>query len=180
MAIHVPYPNWDTTPDHIRRKQINLAILVSKYDRYPISHSTYSGERTSITTVNNLFSRLNDLSIRSGTLIWDRGNVSNQSVQIVEQFNWKIICGLPKTSKVVQNILLETSIPTTPQNKIKNSECGHIYAKKIRVRVFGKVRSVVVYSNLNTGIRDTEERNEILQSHSVRLDHILKNDETSQ
>ena len=163
--------------DHLRRKQINLAILVSKYDRYPISHSTYSGERTSITTVNNLFSRLNDLSIQSGTLIWDRGNVSNQSVQIVEQFNWKIICGLPKTSKVVQNILLETSIPTTPQYKIKNSECGHIYAKKIRARVFGKVRSVVVYSNMNAGIRDTEERNENLQSYSVRLDHILKNEE---
>lgn len=163
--------------EHLRRKQVNLAILVSKYDRYPISHSTYSGERTSITTVNNLFSRLNDLSIQPGTLIWDRGNVSNQSVQIVEQFNWKIICGLPKTSKVVQKILLETNIPTTPQYKIKNSECGHIYAKKIRARIYGKVRSVIVYSNKNAGIRDTEERNEILQSYSARLDHILNNEE---
>jgi len=163
--------------NHLRRKQINQAILVSKYDRYPISHSTYSGERTSITTVKNLFSRLNDLSIQPGTLIWDRGNVSNQSVQTVEQFNWKIICGLPKTSKVVQNILLETNIPTTPQYKIKNSECGHIYAKNIRARVFGKVRSVVVYSNMNAGIRDIEERNENLQSYSIRVDHILKNEE---
>jgi hypothetical protein len=163
--------------DHLRRKQVNLAILVSKFDRYPIAHSTYSGERTSITTVNNLFSRLSEFSIQSGTLIWDRGNVSNQSVQIVEQFNWKIICGLPKTSKVVQNILLETNIPTTPLYKVKNSECGHIYAKKIRKRVFGKVRSVVVYSNMNAGLRDTEERNEILESYSVRLDHILKNEE---
>jgi transposase len=163
--------------EYIKRKQVNLAILVSKFDRYPISHSTYSGERTSITTVNNLFSRLNDLSIVPGTLIWDRGNVSNQSIQIVEQFNWKIICGLPKTSKVVQNILLDTSIPTTPQYKIKNSECGHIYAKKIRARVFGKVRSVIVYSNMNAGLRDTEERNEILQSYSNRLDKILKNEE---
>ena len=96
---------------------------------------------------------------------------------MVEQFNWKIICGLPKTSKVVQNILLETSIPTTPQYKIKNSECGHIYAKKIRARVFGKVRSVIVYSNMNAGIRDTEERNDVLQSYSHSLNQILKNEE---
>lgn len=41
--------------DYIKRKQVNMAILVSKFDRYPISRSTYSGERTSITTVNNLF-----------------------------------------------------------------------------------------------------------------------------
>ena len=163
--------------EHIRRKQINLAILVSKFDRYPISHSVYSGERTSITTVNNLFSRLNDLSIEPGTLIWDRGNVSNQSIQTVEQYKWKIICGLPKSSKVVQNILLNTTIPSTPLYKVKNSVCGHIYAKKIRARVFGKDRSITVYSNMNAGIRDTEERNEALQSVSQKLDAILINSE---
>jgi transposase len=163
--------------EHIRRNQINLAILVSKFDRYPISHSVYSGERTSITTVNNLFSRLNDLSIEPGILIWDRGNVSNQSIQIVEQNNWKIICGLPKSSKVVQKILLNTPIPSTPLSKVKNSVCGYIYAKKIRARVFGKERSITVYSNMNTGIRDTEERNGALQSVSQKLDVILKNSE---
>ena len=163
--------------EHIRRKQINLAILVSKFDRYPIAHSTYSGDRASITTVNNLFKQLSDLSIESGTLIWDRGNVSALSVQNVEKMNWKIICGLPKSSKTVQKILLETIVPATPQYKVKNSICGHIYAKKVRTRVFGKVRSITVYSNMNTGIRDTEERNEVLQSLSKKLDIILKNSE---
>jgi len=172
-----PIAHLGYNAEHIKRKQINLAILVSKYDRYPITHSTYPGERTSITTVNNLFSRLSDLSIEPGTLIWDRGNVSNLSVRTIEQLQWNIICGLPKTTKAVQNILLNTIVPTTPLNKVKNSVCGHIYAKKIRARVFGKTRSITVYSNMNAGIRDTEERNDALNSLSKKIDIILKNTE---
>ncbi len=170
-----PLSQLGHNPDHLKRNQVNLAILVSKFDKYPISHSTYSGERVSITTVKNLFACLNELSLEPGTLIWDRGNVSFESIQIVDEFNWKIICGLPKTSKPVQNILLETIIPSTPQYKIKNSECGHIYAKKIRAKVYGKNRSIIVYFNMNAGIRDTEERNNILQAYSIKVDQVLKN-----
>jgi len=163
--------------EHIKRKQINLAILVSKHDRYPITHSTYPGDRTSITTVNNLFSRLSDLAIDPGTLIWDRGNVSDLSVRTIEQLKWKIICGLPKSSKAVQNILLNTEVPSTPLYKVKTSVCGHIYANKTRAHVFGKNRSITVYTNLNAGIRDTEERNDVLQSLSKKVEIIVKNKE---
>ncbi len=163
--------------EHIKRNQINLAILVSKYDRYPITHSTYPGDRTSITTVNNLFSRLSDLAIDPGTLIWDRGNVSDLSVRTIEQLKWNIICGLPKSTKAVQNILLNTDVPSTPLYKVKTSVCGHIYAKKIKTHVFGKMRSITVYTNLNAGIRDTEERNDSLQSLSKKVEIIVTNDE---
>ena len=163
--------------EHIKRNQINLAILVSKYDRYPITHSTYPGDRTSITTVNNLFSRLSDLAIDPGTLLWDRGNVSDLSVRTIERLKWNIICGLPKSTKAVQNILLNTEVPSTPLYKVKTSVCGHIYAKKIKAHVFGKMRSITVYTNLNAGIRDTEERNNSLQSLSKKVEIIVTNDE---
>ena len=55
-----PLSQLGHNPDHLKRNQVNLAILVSKFDRYPISHSTYSGERVSITTVKNLFACLNE------------------------------------------------------------------------------------------------------------------------
>jgi transposase len=60
---------------------------------------------------------------------------------------------------------------------VKTSECGHIYAKKTQAQIFGKKRSVTVYINLNAGIRDTEERNDALQSLSKKVEISVKNEE---
>ncbi|MFZ2070905.1 MAG: hypothetical protein WAV32_04800 [Halobacteriota archaeon] len=45
-------------PKRIRRRQVNLAVLVSKHDKHPIAHFVYNGSRHSIITVKNLLARL--------------------------------------------------------------------------------------------------------------------------
>jgi transposase len=93
-------------PDRIRRRQANLAVLVSKHDKHPIAHFVYNGSRHSASTVKNLLSRLNGMPIESGTLIWDRGNVSKSYMKMVEDMEWKLICGLPKASKGAKEAII--------------------------------------------------------------------------
>ncbi len=170
-----PISDMGYNSEHIRRKQVNLAILVSKFDKYPIAHFIYPGNRQSITTVDNLFCRLSDISVNPGTVIWDRGNVSDKSIKTMERLHWEVICGLPKTSIAIRNILLETDVPLTPQHHVKTTVCGHIYAKKVTSRVFGKMRSITVYANKRAGAVNTEDRNSTLIILSEKLDELLKN-----
>ncbi|RLG27174.1 hypothetical protein DRN76_00245 [Methanosarcinales archaeon] len=64
--------------------------------------------------MKNLLARLNGVSIEPGTLIWDRGNVSRRYVEMVGSMGWKLICGIPKTSKEAKEIISMTNVPIGP------------------------------------------------------------------
>ncbi|VUT26389.1 MAG: hypothetical protein MASP_01478 [Candidatus Methanolliviera sp. GoM_asphalt] len=105
FGVSCPLAELGYNPEMIRRRQVNLAVLVSKHDKHPIAHFVYNGSRHSASTVKNLLARLNAVSIELGTLIWDRGNVSRRYVEMVEDMRWKLICGIPKTSKEAKEII---------------------------------------------------------------------------
>lgn len=146
----------------IKRRQVNLALLVSGYDKHPITHFVYNGSRNSSSTVKNLLARLIDTSLDAGTIIWDRGNVSKEHVKMVEGTEWKLICGIPKTSKDALSILRNTEISPSPLSFVRKSKSGSIYAKKVKCKLFDRERDVVVYTNQKRKISETDTRNEAL------------------
>ena len=162
FGVSCPLAELGYNPDRIRRRQANLAILVSKRDRYPLSHFVYNGSRHSISTVKNLLNRLSKMAIEPGTLIWDRGNVSKKHVQTVDESRWKLICGVPKTSKEAKEIIGKTKIPISPDSLVRSSHAGHIYAIKTENELFGKERSTIVYANRERSVKDADARNEAL------------------
>jgi transposase len=162
FGVSCPLAELGYNPDRIRRRQANLAVLVSKRDRYPLSHFVYNGSRHSISTVKNLLNRLSGMAIEPGTLIWDRGNVSKKHVQMVDESGWKLICGVPKTSKEAKEIIGKTKIPISPDSLVRSSQAGHIYAIKTENELFGKERSTIVYANRERSVRDADARNEAL------------------
>jgi transposase len=172
-----PIASFGYNAEHIPRKQVNLAIVVSKFDRYPISHFTYKGDRNSVTTIQNLFCRLSELAIQPGTIIWDRGNVSEKSIKCIEELHWEIICGLPKTTTAVRTILHDTEIPKTPQYLVMKTTCGGVYARKVQAEMFGKMRSITVYANPQAALKDSEDRNANLLELSNTIIPILQNSE---
>ena len=111
---------------HIQQLQVNLALLVSKHDKCPITHFIYNGSRSSSSTIKNLVAQLKNTGIQPGTLIWDRGNVSKDYVEIVEAADWKLICGIPKNSKDVKKIIEDTDVPISPDSFVHKSKTGHI------------------------------------------------------
>ncbi len=162
FGVSCPLAELGYNPDRIRRRQANLAVLVSRRDRYPIAHFVYNGSRHSISTVKNLLEHLVGMAIDPGTLIWDRGNVSRKHVELVEEFKWKLICGVPKTSNEAKGIIGKTEIPIGPDSLVRSSQAGHIYAIKTRNELYGRERSAIVYSNRERSVRDADARNEAL------------------
>jgi len=154
---------------HVTRLQVNLALLVSKLDKYPISHFVYNGSRNSLSTIRNLVSQLKDTGIEPGTIIWDRGNVSKEHVNMIESAGWKLICGIPKTLKEVKNIIDSTDVPLNPSTFVHKSRTGHIYSIRTHDQLFGKERSVVVYTNQERRTSKINAQNEVLTDIGQQL-----------
>lgn len=165
-----PLAELGYNPKKIKRRQVNLALIVSRLDKYPISHFVYNGSRNTSSTVRNLIVRLTDTSIEPGTIIWDRGNVSGEHVEMVESGGWKLICGIPKVSNEACNIIENTDVALNPGTFVHKSRDGHIYAVKNYERLFGQERSVVVYVNQNQRSNIVNARNEALAAIGKELD----------
>ncbi len=154
---------------HVRRLQINLALLVSKLDKYPISHFVYNGSHNGLSTIRNLVTRLKDTGIEPGTIVWDRGDVSREHAKMIESAGWKLICGTPKSLKDVKSIIESTDVPLNPSTFVHKSRTGHIYAVRTRDQLFDRERSVVVYTNQERRTSKINAQNEVLADIGQQL-----------
>lgn len=154
------------------RRQVNLALLVSRHDRYPIAHFVYNGSRNSSSTVKNLIARLNEISVQAGTIVWDRGNVSRAHVVEVEGTGWKLISGIPRASKEACAIVERTDVPISIDTFAHKGREGHIYATKTEGRLFGRERSVVVYVNQERRMGRTSTQHDALLQIGKELDKL--------
>ena len=172
FGVNCPLAELGYNPDKIRRLQVNLALLVSSRDKYPIMHFVYEGSRHSASTVKNLLARISTSTMEPGTLIWDRGNISLKHIELVEKSGWKLISGVPKTLKKAKEIIAETEIHIGPDSLVRSSQTGHIYAEKTVNQIYGKPRSTFVYENRSRGVRDSDARNEALSVIGQDLDEL--------
>ena len=170
FGVTCPIAEIGRNPKKLKQQQVNLALLVSKYDRCPIAHFVYNGKRKDASTVKNLLARLNDAAIEPGTIIWDRGNVSKDHVKMVESTDWKLISGIPKISKEAISIIDGTKVKSDPSTFILKSRTGHIYATKSDGPLYGKKRSLVVYLNQDRSIKKMNIMNEALADIGDELD----------
>jgi len=148
-------------PGHKSREthqlQINLSVVTSKFDSYPIAHFVHPGSFHSITTIPNLLVRLKDLGLSPGTIIWDRGYTSQDQIHRVENEGWKIICGVPKRATEVKNIISEIDPPFEPDFLVP-SKCMNIFAVKADRSIFDTNGSVVIYKNVDRRQNDIKLR----------------------
>lgn len=152
-----------------RQQQFNLSLLVSKYDNQPLAHMIHPGNHTSMTTMQHVIPRLSDFSIQNGTIIWDRGNTSNKTVNALENMGWKIICGVPKISDEVKKIIISTEIPENPEYLVPCKNIGELYASKIQAELYGQTRETVVYKNVTKATRSLIRRNKAIYVISQEL-----------
>lgn len=170
FGVTCPIAEIGRNPKKLKQQQVNLALLVSKYDRYPIAHFVYNGKRKDASTVKNLLVRLDETAIEPGTIIWDRGNVSKDHVKMVESTDWKLISGIPKTSKDALSIIDGADLKSDPSTFILKSRTGHIYATKSDGHLYGKKRSLVVYLNQDRNMKKMNIMNEALADIADELD----------
>ena len=180
FGVTCPLAELGYNPKGIKCRQINLALVVSQHDRYPITHFVYNGSRNTASTVKNLMACLTDTSIEPGTIVWDRANVSGEHVRIVESAGWKLICAVPKTSKEVCSIIENTNVPLNPYTFLYKSRVGHIYAVKAHGPLFGRRRFLTIYVNQNQRIGKINTQNEALAEIGKELDGLYKGKKRSE
>lgn len=158
-------------------KQINLCILVSKFDKVPVSYHILPGSFNSMSSVKDLLLQLIDNSFEPGTIIWDRGNTSEDSVKDIELLGWKLICGVSRSSNEAKKILEDTNVQTTVTNRVKTTGSSALYAKRSDETIFGRQNAGVVYVNLAKRMEMIDARNELLAETGFFLEYLKEEQE---
>jgi len=158
----------------IHRNQINLSILASKYDTYPISQFVHPGSFHSITTINDLVVRLKDFQLLEGTIVWDRGYTTQDEIYKIEAEGWKLICGVTKRTKKVRQLISETNPPLDPDHLVQTQEMN-IYAQKLENSIFKTNGAIAVYVNVERKMKIMLGRNVALKEISLDLDELKLN-----
>lgn len=176
-------PGSKTHETHIN--QLNLSVITSYYDSYPISHFVHPGSFHSITTIPDLMIRLNDLKVIPGTIVWDRGYTTKTQIDLVEKSGWKVLCGVAKRTNEAKEIISQTNPPRDPDHLVP-TQCMNIYAEKVDCTLFGNKGSVVVYLNAERQWKEMNERHCTLrmiqqeltdlksQCNSMRYDEVVE------
>jgi hypothetical protein len=157
------------TSEKVKQKQINLCILVSKWDKVPVSFFLLPGTFNSISSVKDLLVQLPDLSYEPGTLIWDRGDTSEESVRDIEALGWNLICGVKKGSNQAQSLLLQTEVPTKVTNQVRTTGTSSLYATRAQGTLFGRGDAGVVYVNHAKRMEAIDARNAMLTELDAEL-----------
>jgi transposase len=138
--------------------QLNLSVITSYFDSFPISHFVHPGSFHSISTIPDLMVRLREMVVPKGTIVWDRGYTNDAEIGVVEKDGWKLICGVTKRTKEVKNLISKTEPPIDPDHLVM-TPCMNIYAEKIDTQLFGRKGSVVLYVNIERRLKDAMSRN---------------------
>jgi transposase len=162
FGVSCPLAELGYNPNKIKRKLVNMALIVSRKEKYPLLHIIHNGSKNGKPAIKNLIMALQESCLESGTLIWDRGNVSKDNIVDAESAHWKIICGIPKTSTKVRDILKDNTVDCSWNTLVRSSKAGHIYASKVKDDLYGKERNLILYTNRERGIKDANSRNEAL------------------
>jgi hypothetical protein len=162
FGVSCPLTELGYNRDGITRRQANLALVVSRKDRFPLAHFVYGGSRNAPSTIKNLIVALQESSVEPGTLIWDRGNVSGEHVESATAAGWHLICGVPMSVNEARDIVERTQLEYSHETLARGSKGGHVYATSLEAPLYGKERNLVVCDNRERGVRDADGRNEAL------------------
>ncbi|RZN39587.1 MAG: IS1634 family transposase [Methanophagales archaeon ANME-1-THS] len=132
----------DGKPDKL---QMNIGLVVTKEERFPVFHLVFEGNEVDIKTVGRAISSLKEeFSISDCLLIFDRGMVSEDNIGELDESGYDFICGLKK-NRAVKAMLMEVGDAELlkEQNLVKNTEKVLYAVERVR-ELYGKERKVVL------------------------------------
>ena len=102
-----PLAEFVYNPGHLNRRQIKIALMVSKEDYQPEYHAVFEGSRSGSTTIRSLIAALPkpEDGKSPGTIIWDRGNISMKNLEDIGLTSWNLISGIPKSVNAAGEII---------------------------------------------------------------------------
>ncbi|MCW3134674.1 MAG: IS1634 family transposase [Methanophagales archaeon] len=159
----------DGKPDKL---QVNIGLVVTKEERFPVFHLIFEGNETDIKTVGRAISRLKEeFAISDCLLIFDRGMVSEENIGELDGSGYDFICGLKK-NKVVKAMLREVEAAEllSKENFVKDLEEGSkLHAVGMVRELYGKERKVVICYDTKKAASKKRDRDEKLKQAEAEL-----------
>lgn len=158
--------------EKIKRKQVNIALVVTRKYGIPIFHMVFRGSINSARTVGKVLDAMKEFGIEKATLIWDRGMTSEETIRWAKDQGLELIGGLKRDILEVERLFQEEDIPEDPQCLVKKYEEHGVYAVGKEMDLLGARRKVVIY--LNTRRRDDVRlnRNEKIKAALGKLEKL--------
>ena len=141
--------------------QVVIGLAVTKEDGFPIKHWVHPGNTNDVSALPDAAANMKQLygADNKITLVFDRGNISEKNVRILDEMGFDYICGLKRNEVVVKDII-RNSLENTEFETIKTTidDDGNestISGTSLTVDLWDKQREVVVvYSE---SLKDAEE-----------------------
>jgi transposase len=159
----------DGKPDKL---QVNIGLVVTKEERFPVFHLVFEGNETDIKTVGRAISRLKkEFSVSDCLLIFDRGMVSEENIGELDGSGYDFVCGLKK-NKAVKAMLREVEAAEllSEENFVKDMEEGSkLHALGMVRKLYGKERKVVISYDTKKAASKKHERDEKIKRAEEEL-----------
>ena len=159
----------DGKPDKL---QVNIGLVVTKEERFPVFHLVFAGNETDIKTVGRAISRLKEeFAISDCLLIFDRGMVSEENIGELDGSGYDFICGLKKNKEVKAMLReVETAELLSEENFVKDLEEGSkLHAVGMVRELYGKERKVVICYDTKKAASKKRDRDEKLKRAEAEL-----------
>jgi transposase len=142
--------------------QVVIGLAVTKEDGFPIKHWVHPGNTNDMSALPSSAANMKQLygDDNKITLVFDRGNISEKNVRILDDMGFDYICGLKRNEKNVKNIIRKSvegetfeSIKTIKDDEGKETD---VSGTSVNVDLWDRKRKVVVvYSE---SLKENEER----------------------
>jgi len=142
--------------------QVVIGLAVTKEDGFPIKHWVHPGNTNDMSALPSSAANMKQLygGDNKITLVFDRGNISEKNVRILDDMGFDYICGLKRNEKNVKNIIRKSIeggsfeiIKTIKDDEGKETD---VSVTSVNVDLWDRNRKVVVvYSE---ALKDNEER----------------------
>lgn len=97
------------------RPLIQIALAVTEDRGLPLFHKVFDGNINDARTLQDIAGTLKKYKIKSGLIVYDRGIVSAENIEIFRNFGWDTLCGVPIRGNLKKKIR-----PFIKQKKSKN------------------------------------------------------------
>lgn len=151
--------------DHVPEKQINFGLVLSREEKFPITHRTFKGNVTDVTTVCSTTDKIKEeFDINTCMLVIDRGMASEDNLIYLDEKHFGYIVALPKGWTLTQDIILEAKNFNLIENETYAIESIKVHNEK--------KKKFVVFLNKGKQKEDKGKREKLIEKTKQKLDKL--------
>ena len=153
-------------------EQVNIGLAVTKKGYVPIMHRVFGGNVPDVVTLPSTATALRSRSDRRITLIYDRGFLSEDNVNMLDGLDrFDFVCGAKWTGDVT-DVVDEARQNGLLQPLKERSDDDRVSSCQLLRDVYGKKRNVIVYHSTVKERNDRETRERRLQQTRTALEEL--------